>query len=145
MKQKYASKSDFISGEKYYTPKLKKTYDVRQCSTFANCKTNYEENQLKTNRSRYWKALKSGRDLNTDIERDVLLNEYYSRKSDYLQFSVKACNNIIDRDRQIHDRTISHEDKLRYLTQKHKIVKKDCVGDDFTIASNEFIRGNKYI
>ena len=147
MKEKYASKTAFINGEKYYNPKLAKTYKTAQCSSFSQCKTIHEENHLRNNRRRAWLVTQTGRDLNTNTSRNIVGNEYYSSKADYLQFSDKArnCNeNIIDRDRQIHDRTISHEEKMRMKTQKHRVVKKDCIGNNYNIVNNEFIRGDKF-
>ena len=146
MKQKYASKSAFINGEKYYNPKLAKTYKSTQCNSFDKCKEIHAENHLRNNRRRVWLVGKRERDLNTDTDRSIVGNRYYSSKADYIQFSetISCDENIIDRDRQIHDRTISHEDKMRYLTQKHRIVKKDCTSSNYEVVNNEFIRGNKF-
>ena len=117
MKHKYASKSAFINGEKYYNPKLAKTYDV-SCNGLANCKTQYEQNQKKTSIHRYrlWKAEDKKMDLNTDVNRST--KNKYSTKIDYIH-NICVSGQIIDSNRLIHDKTISHQEKIYKRNRKN--------------------------
>lgn len=116
----YPSKSAYLDHEKRYNTKVQNSYSSTQCEKF---KCEIVEKETRS----YPEHVP--RQINSD-------SEYYSRKIDYIRYSKTGDCNLVDRDRQVNDRSISSADKHFYLKNCHRI-------HDNTNASksyNEFVR-----
>ena len=125
----HISKSAYLDHEKRYNSKVKNSYNRDQYEKLKlNCKTSTEN---------------GSKNLPTHIPRQIDENaRYYSRKIDFIRYSKSGNCNLVDRDRQVNDRSISSADKHFYLTNCHRIHTNDT---DSAKSYNEFqIRDPKF-
>ena len=125
----HTSKSAYLNHEKIYNSKIKDSYSRNQ----------YEKLHCKTGN----KQTTDSKHSNHEPRQYPLNALYYSRKIDYIRYSKTGDCNLVDRDRQINDRSISSADKHFYLTNCHRIHNHDTGSNaksynEFYIADPKF-------